>query len=782
MLLIQSNNKEVTPDTDPVEQQEVTHVTDPVEQQEVTPVTDPVEQQEVTHVTDPVEQQEVTPVTDPVEQQEVTHVTDPVEQQEVTHVTDPVEQQEVTHVTDPVEQQEVTHVTDPVEQQEVTPVTDPVEQQEVTPVTDPVEQQEVTHVTDPVEQQEVTPDTDPVEQQEVTENVVIDVCGKSFDEVLEILTTLGVSDKEAREQALFLISDNDRKGRKKRNTKAWQRNIAKKKKNCGQTYVNKKGNVIPEKVFQFDMEHNCRLKCYDKISPQEMFNIFNSFWALGSHDKQNLFIAGCVDESLVSGHFVRTSVRETSIDHVDEHAETGTAAAAEEETVIVEQSETRFSDQTESATTNLEEANVEQVEIGVEINGIKTKTRTAFTKEFSRKFYLQVSGQKVQICKKIFLTTLQVSDGRMNRVMLSKRSNNGIAMPDRRGQHPKKHVSDEKKEEVRRHILSYPSDESHYTRKKSTRKYISADLSVREMYNSYCKQCKSSNTEPAKEWLYRIIFDELGLSFKTPLVDTCKKCDIYKVKFEFEEDPIKKNLLKAEHDLHLRKADFARSEMDNNTASSKEEIQVTDVITFDLQKVFPIPKLSTNEVFYSRQLSTYNLGLRSLTSGCAIMNVWHEGEASRGPEEIGSCLLEYCKKRAEEGFRIITAFSDAAGGQNRNYKIAAFWMFITQTCEIEEVNHKFMQSGHSYLPNDRDFGTIEKKSRKVCNIYIPDHYYDLIEHCNRGKPFLMNKVGEKIKSIEPVVKSLTFRKTDTEKQQIRWLNIQWMKFTKRFPG
>lgn len=57
-------------------------------------------------------------------------------------------------------------------------------------------------------------------------------------------------------------------------------------------------------------------------------------------------------------------------------------------------------------------------------------------------------------------------------------------------------------------------------------------------------------------------------------------------------------------------------------------------------------------------------------------------------------------------------FSDACGGQNRNINIACFWLYIVSNPDFSYtvVDHKSMLSGHSYLPNDRDFGSIEKAS------------------------------------------------------------------------
>jgi len=93
------------------------------------------------------------------------------------------------------------------------------------------------------------------------------------------------------------------------------------------------------------------------------------------------------------------------------------------------------------------------------------------------------------------------------------------------------------------------------------------------------------------------------------------------------------------------------------------------------------------------------------------MHVWDEKVASRGSEEISSCLLKYCSDRAASGVQVISAFSDACGGQNENFKVVLMWMYLCLTTDIVEVNHRFMISGHSYLPNDADSGVIERASQ-----------------------------------------------------------------------
>ena len=87
-----------------------------------------------------------------------------------------------------------------------------------------------------------------------------------------------------------------------------------------------------------------------------------------------------------------------------------------------------------------------------------------------------------------------------------------------------------------------------------------------------------------------------------------------------------------------------------------------DVITFDLQRVMQCPSLSTGEAYCCRQLSVYNLGIHSMARDEVVMNVWCEIIASRGADEIASCLLDYCQKISADGITQLLAYSDACGG------------------------------------------------------------------------------------------------------------------------
>ena len=207
------------------------------------------------------------------------------------------------------------------------------------------------------------------------------------------------------------------------------------------------------------------------------------------------------------------------------------------------------------------------------------------------------------------------------------------------------------------------------------------------------------------------------------------------------------------------------------------------MFTFDLEQALPTPKLTTNIVFYKRQMWTYNLGVHDCSNGKGYMYMWPETTASRGSQEIGSCLLQHFKFARSQAQNLI-AFSDACGGQNRNINIVCFWMYVVGSSDFSyaTVDHKFMLSGHSYLPNDRDFETIEKASRHTQHVYVPEDWCVLVERARQRNPFTVKQMATSdFVSIENVRSLIVYRKTNTQKQKVEWLNIRWLQISADHP-
>lgn len=230
------------------------------------------------------------------------------------------------------------------------------------------------------------------------------------------------------------------------------------------------------------------------------------------------------------------------------------------------------------------------------------------------------------------------------------------------------------------------------------------------------------------------------ISYHRPRTDTCKTCDALKIQCDAETDERILSRLKAELQLHHRKAERAYQQLREDTALAQSSDDV-DTITFDLQQSLPTPTLTVNVVYYKRQLWVYNLGVHNCATEGGHMHMWDESVASRGSQEVSSCVFTYLRENPTSATRLI-AYSDSCGGQNRNINMVCFWMYVVASSEFSYtvVDHKFMLSGHSYLPNDRDFGRIEAARRQRATIFVPKVWYTLVENARRKNRFHVQRM------------------------------------------
>ncbi|KAJ8869734.1 hypothetical protein PR048_028742 [Dryococelus australis] len=104
--------------------------------------------------------------------------------------------------------------------------------------------------------------------------------------------------------------------------------------------------------------------------------------------------------------------------------------------------------------------------------------------------------------------------------------------------------------------------------------------------------------------------------------------------------------------------------------------------------------------------------MHNLATGDAKMNMWRGGQASRGCEEISSCLLKFIQNLPTT-VKSIIVFSDNAGGQNKCRLIVKFWLYVVRNTPIKTVDLKFLISRHSFVEFDKNFGVTEK-AKKLC--------------------------------------------------------------------
>ena len=96
------------------------------------------------------------------------------------------------------------------------------------------------------------------------------------------------------------------------------------------------------------------------------------------------------------------------------------------------------------------------------------------------------------ICKNCLLKTLDVTNRflqtineKLQKIGYITKSENGQAASYRK-------ISEDRIKDVEAHIHKFPAYESHYSRNRTSKKYLSADLSVEKMYSHYTAEIKQN--------------------------------------------------------------------------------------------------------------------------------------------------------------------------------------------------------------------------------------------------------------------------------------------------
>ena len=80
-----------------------------------------------------------------------------------------------------------------------------------------------------------------------------------------------------------------------------------------------------------------------------------------------------------------------------------------------------------------------------------------------------VDGEDIAICKRAFKATLDVSDGRIQRVVKGMHAHGGVAQPSQRGKRTPKRLCTSSIDHVKAHVESFPANFTNYSRKDDPR-------------------------------------------------------------------------------------------------------------------------------------------------------------------------------------------------------------------------------------------------------------------------------------------------------------------------
>lgn len=542
-----------------------------------------------------------------------------------------------------------------------------------------------------------------------------------------------------------------KRGRKRqKNPKRWKANIRKKARAEGVGYRRKSGKLkSPRKAGH---RCHCSKKCFEKVNEEERKHLLLQFNHIGNHSMQNQYLRGLIEA--------------TDIKRRGAGGRDGTA------------------------------------------KGKPGKRGSSYIYSI-----ITSANRKVPVCRKAFLSIHGIGYTRIKNL----RKTAGACKPDQRGKHgnrPHK-VKTEHLQNVRNHIKSFPRMASHYSRKQNNKKrYLKEGLNVQRMYNLYLEKYeapvfgnwKASSqaqleqreqpTELRAAVTYRrylqVFNTEFNFGFGRPRSDTCARCEQLNLKINASEDAALKEEANEELRLHqiqaeqgyqakARDAERAQQSWKGKRRIVHDEVtyksvDATDMITFDLQQNLPTPNLKHNDMFYLRQLWTYNFGVHDCVSGQGYMFMWHEAMAKRGASEIASCLMTFFQ-RFRTGARSLVSYSDGCGGQNKNLTIIGLFSELHFAGVYEVIDHLYLERGHTYLDNDRDFGIIEKR-RASAEVYVPRDWYEVVKEAGVAKPFQVVQMEQEdfLDYKASISNRYALKNKDLAGQKVLLRDVHWLNF------
>lgn len=250
-------------------------------------------------------------------------------------------------------------------------------------------------------------------------------------------------------------------------------------------------------------------------------------------------------------------------------------------------------------------------------------------------------------------------------------------------------------------------------------------------------------------FLFRKIFTEkFNIGFGYPRKDTCSTCDELTVKLNSAPTPE----LVAEKELHLRKA---RVFYDRKAAakSAAQQSETKAALVFDYQKNLSCPNITTNDVYYKRQLSFYSFNVHNLATDDGYFYCYDETIAKKGADDVASMLYDFFCNILPKEVTDVELFCDSCAGQNKNWTQLRFLHYLVhEEKRFKSVKISFPIRGHSYMECDRDMALVKTSSRAE----IPDDWRKVIgEARQKPRPFIVIPLdGDEFFKISVMVKPL----------------------------
>lgn len=196
-------------------------------------------------------------------------------------------------------------------------------------------------------------------------------------------------------------------------------------------------------------------------------------------------------------------------------------------------------------------------------NGKRTRSRYIY-------HLIDENASKRKVCRTAFVKTFAISVRRVKSVLSKIMPYTAGLKPDYRGKHHNHlKVSQDMKRRIYDFVIAnFKSEESHYCRGRTNKRFLTPTVSKSGMWRKFIYDCRNQDCSDSKYTRSRkntkhmisrkkfleIVLNEFDFSFRKLRKDTCDSCDKYKATFSRTRSKKDKDEIQKEHEEHLRDA------------------------------------------------------------------------------------------------------------------------------------------------------------------------------------------------------------------------------------
>lgn len=351
--------------------------------------------------------------------------------------------------------------------------------------------------------------------------------------------------------------------------------------------------------------------------------------------------------------------------------------------------------------------------------------------------------QEIAVCSNAFTAMHGITRSKLIRIQTSLK-HSGIAPVDKRGKQASRHrkLALALSNQIQEHIASFRGRLSHYSLHDSKKIYLSEELNITKMFEMFKEKYPAVSVSYDT---YRNIFNtKFNISFAYPRTDTCSICDEFKAKIKTlhpVDDAVQIIALTTENKLHKTRAQVFYDRKRAARIKARRTLEY-EAVAMDFQKNISLPNITTNDVYYRRQLSIFSFNIHTLSSGKSCFLTYPEFVSRKGSDEASSFLFFFIFNELPIEVRLLHIFCDSAGGQNKNFTVVRILHYIVHDIKrLDSIQVTFPIRGHSYLECDKNMGLINLKTR----MELPKDWIDVLKNARKKpEPFKVIDVDQTI--------------------------------------